>query len=143
MLAGRHSEQSRRTSAIWSSASSLRVKDLPHGDKLKFLTDEDQPVAHVTTVKEEVVAAPEAVAALRRLRPSPKSSRKASRKRGEEAEAARRSREGREEREEIERCELRVTNFELEQLEARTVSEWRETDCRFGQSWNRVSVHAA
>jgi large subunit ribosomal protein L25 len=41
----------------------LRVADLPHSGKLKFLTDENQPVAHVTTVKEEVVAAPEAVAA--------------------------------------------------------------------------------
>jgi len=41
----------------------LRVADLPHSDKLKFLTDENQPVAHVTTVKEEVVATPEAVAA--------------------------------------------------------------------------------
>ncbi len=41
----------------------LRVADLPHSEKLKFLTDENQPVAHVTTVKEEVVAAPEAVAA--------------------------------------------------------------------------------
>lgn len=41
----------------------LRVTDLPHSDKLKFLTDENQPVAHVTTVKEEVVATPEAVAA--------------------------------------------------------------------------------
>jgi large subunit ribosomal protein L25 len=41
----------------------LRVSDLPHSDKLKFLTDENQPVAHVTSVKEEVVAAPEAVAA--------------------------------------------------------------------------------
>jgi|SRR5271165_4164598 len=40
----------------------LRVKDLPHSDKLKFLTNEDQMVAHITTVKEEVVAAPEAVA---------------------------------------------------------------------------------
>jgi large subunit ribosomal protein L25 len=40
----------------------LRVKDLAHGDKLKFLTDEDRMVAHITTVKEEVVAAPEAVA---------------------------------------------------------------------------------
>jgi large subunit ribosomal protein L25 len=40
----------------------LRVKDLPHGEKLKFLTDEDRMVAHITTVKEEVVAAPEAVA---------------------------------------------------------------------------------
>lgn len=40
----------------------IRVKDLAHGDKLKFLTDEDRMVAHITTVKEEVVAAPEAVA---------------------------------------------------------------------------------
>src|SRR6202051_432250 len=41
----------------------LRVSDLPHNQKLKFLTDANQPVAHVTSVKEEVVAAPEAVAA--------------------------------------------------------------------------------
>ena len=41
----------------------LRVSDLPHSDKLKFLTDENQPVAHITTVKEEVVATPEAAAA--------------------------------------------------------------------------------
>jgi large subunit ribosomal protein L25 len=40
----------------------LRVSDLPHSDKLKFLTDENQPVAHVTSVKEEVVATPEATA---------------------------------------------------------------------------------
>ena len=41
----------------------LRVADLPHSEKFKFLTDENQPVAHVTVVKEEVVATPEAVAA--------------------------------------------------------------------------------
>jgi len=41
----------------------LRVSDLPHDKKLKFLTDENQPVAHVVSVKEEVVATPEAVAA--------------------------------------------------------------------------------
>jgi large subunit ribosomal protein L25 len=41
----------------------LRVADLPHSDKLKFLTDEDATVAHVTAVKEEVVPEPEAVAA--------------------------------------------------------------------------------
>jgi len=40
----------------------VRVKDLAHGDKLKFLTEEDRMVAHITTVKEEVVATPEAVA---------------------------------------------------------------------------------
>jgi large subunit ribosomal protein L25 len=40
----------------------LRVADLPHNPKLKFLTDENQPVAHVTSIKEEVVATPEGVA---------------------------------------------------------------------------------
>ena len=39
----------------------LRVKDLPHNERLKFLTPEDQMVAHITSVKEEVVATPEAV----------------------------------------------------------------------------------
>jgi large subunit ribosomal protein L25 len=41
----------------------LRVSDLPRGEKVKVLTDPNQTVAHVTTVKEEVVATPEAVAA--------------------------------------------------------------------------------
>ena len=41
----------------------LRVADLPRSEKLKVLTDPNQPVAHVTSVKEEVVATPEAVAA--------------------------------------------------------------------------------
>ena len=41
----------------------LRVSELPHSDKLKFLTDENQPVAHVISIKEEVVATPEAAAA--------------------------------------------------------------------------------
>jgi large subunit ribosomal protein L25 len=41
----------------------LRVADLPHADKLKFLTDEDTTVAHVTAVKEEVVPVVEAVVA--------------------------------------------------------------------------------
>ena len=40
----------------------LRVSDLPHSDKIKFLTDENQPVAHVTSVKEEVAVSPEAAA---------------------------------------------------------------------------------
>src|ERR1700720_4144973 len=34
----------------------LRVSDLPRGEKVKVLTDPNQTVAHVTTVKEEVVA---------------------------------------------------------------------------------------
>jgi large subunit ribosomal protein L25 len=41
----------------------LRVSDLPRSDKFEFITDENQPVAHVTSVKEEVVATPEAAAA--------------------------------------------------------------------------------
>jgi len=36
----------------------VRVSDLPHGGKLKFLTDENQSVAHVVAVKEVVEAAP-------------------------------------------------------------------------------------
>src|SRR6266496_4404945 len=40
----------------------LRVADLPQNDKLKYLTDSDQPVAHIISIKEEEVAAPEAVA---------------------------------------------------------------------------------
>jgi large subunit ribosomal protein L25 len=36
----------------------LRVADLPHSDKLTFLTEETQTVAHVTHVKEAVVETP-------------------------------------------------------------------------------------
>src|SRR5207248_5893824 len=38
----------------------LRVSDLPHSDKIKFVTDENQPVAHITAVKQGVEAAPAA-----------------------------------------------------------------------------------
>jgi large subunit ribosomal protein L25 len=41
----------------------VRVSDLPHEGKFKFVTDEDATVAHVTVIKEEVVAEPDAVAA--------------------------------------------------------------------------------
>jgi large subunit ribosomal protein L25 len=40
----------------------LRVADLPKSDKLKFVTDEDQPVAHVITIKEEEAPAVDAIA---------------------------------------------------------------------------------
>ena len=40
----------------------LRVSDLPHAGKLKFITDETQTVAHITSVKEEVAPTPEAAA---------------------------------------------------------------------------------
>ena len=41
----------------------LRVSDLPHTDKIKFITDANQPVAHITSVKEEAAPTPEAAAA--------------------------------------------------------------------------------
>src|SRR3954469_25593658 len=39
-----------------------RVSDLPHSDKIKFITDANTPVAHIVTVKEEVAPTPEAAA---------------------------------------------------------------------------------
>ena len=66
----------------------IRVKDLPHGDKLKFLTDEDRMVAHITTVKEEVVATPEAVADATATPAEPEVIKKGKQEvEGEEAEA--------------------------------------------------------
>jgi large subunit ribosomal protein L25 len=41
----------------------LRVSNLPHAGKLKFLTSEDTPVAHITSVKEEAAPTAEAEAA--------------------------------------------------------------------------------
>jgi len=41
----------------------LRVSDLTHIDRVKFLTDPNQTVAHIISVKEEVAPTPEAVAA--------------------------------------------------------------------------------
>jgi len=40
----------------------IRVADLPHGEKLKFLTDSNQMVAHVIAIKEVVEATPDAAA---------------------------------------------------------------------------------
>lgn len=48
----------------------LRVSDLPQSDKVKFVTDQNQPVAHITSVKEEVVVTPEAAAAEAAAAPS-------------------------------------------------------------------------
>lgn len=41
----------------------LRVSDLDHGGKMKFLTPEDNVVAHIVAIKEEVVETPDATAA--------------------------------------------------------------------------------
>jgi large subunit ribosomal protein L25 len=37
----------------------IRVSGLPHSDKIKYVTPEDATVAHVVTIREEVVATPE------------------------------------------------------------------------------------
>jgi large subunit ribosomal protein L25 len=67
----------------------LRVADLPHNEKLKFLTDPNQPVAHVTSVKEEVVATPEAAAADAAAGPAePEVIKKGKQETEEEGEAA-------------------------------------------------------
>lgn len=42
---------------------SIRVSDLPHEGKFKFITDEDATVAHVVVIKEEAAPTPDAVAA--------------------------------------------------------------------------------
>jgi large subunit ribosomal protein L25 len=41
----------------------LRVNGLPHSDKVKYLNSEDATVAHVVSIREEVVATPEGEAA--------------------------------------------------------------------------------
>jgi large subunit ribosomal protein L25 len=43
--------------------AALRVSDLPHSDQIKYLNNEDATVAHVVSIREEVVAAPEVDAA--------------------------------------------------------------------------------
>ena len=92
------------TSAHLTFGKVLRVSDLPHNEKLKFLTDANQPVAHVTSVKEEVVAAPEAVAAEAGAAPAePEVIKKGKAETEEEGESCCREagKEGREEGEEM------------------------------------------
>jgi large subunit ribosomal protein L25 len=43
--------------------SGVRVADLPHAGRLKFITDENATVAHVVAIKEEVAPAADAAAA--------------------------------------------------------------------------------
>jgi len=66
----------------------LRVSDLPHSDKLKFLTDANQPVAHVTSVKEEVAATPEAAAEAAAAPAEPEVIKKGKQETEEEGEGA-------------------------------------------------------
>jgi large subunit ribosomal protein L25 len=73
----------------------LRVADLPHNEKLKFITEANQPVAHVTSVKEEVVAAPEAVAAEAGATPAePEVIKKGKAEAGEEGEGEKPEKKG-------------------------------------------------
>jgi len=66
----------------------LRVADLPKNDKVRFLTDADQPVAHIISIKEEVVATPEAAAAEAAAAPAePEVIKKGKQETEEEAEA--------------------------------------------------------
>ncbi len=66
----------------------LRVSDLPHNEKLEFITDENQPVAHITTVKEEEAPTPEAVAAEATAAPAEPEVIKKGKQEAEEEEAA-------------------------------------------------------
>jgi large subunit ribosomal protein L25 len=67
----------------------LRVSDLPPIEKLRFLTDANQPVAHVTSVKEEVAATPDATAADATATPAePEVMKKGKQETDEEGEAA-------------------------------------------------------
>jgi large subunit ribosomal protein L25 len=54
----------------------IRVSDLPHGGKLKFLSDEDATVAHVITIREEAEPAPDAVAAAAGAKAEPEVAKK-------------------------------------------------------------------
>ena len=67
----------------------LRVSDLPHSDKWKVITEAEHPVAHVTSVKEEVAATPEAEAAAAAAPAEPEVIKKGKQEaEGEEGEAA-------------------------------------------------------
>lgn len=66
----------------------LRVADLPHSDKLKFLTDEDATVAHITAVKEEAAPAAEAEAAAAATPAEPEVAKKGKQETAEAAPAA-------------------------------------------------------
>jgi large subunit ribosomal protein L25 len=66
----------------------LRVADLPKNDKVRFLTYADQPVAHIISIKEEVAATPETVAAEAAAAPAePEVIKKGKQETEEEAEA--------------------------------------------------------
>jgi len=66
----------------------LRVSDLPHIEKLKFLTDEDQPVAHIISIKEEEAPTLEAAAEAAAAPAEPEVIKKGKQETEEEGETA-------------------------------------------------------
>ena len=65
----------------------LRVADLPKSDKLKFVTDADQPVAHIITIKEEEAPSADAVAGAAAAPAEPEVIKKGKQETEEEGEA--------------------------------------------------------
>lgn len=67
----------------------LRVADLPKNDKVKYISDPDQPVAHIITIKEEEAPAEAAVGEAAAAPAEPEVIKKGKQEAGEEgAEAA-------------------------------------------------------
>jgi large subunit ribosomal protein L25 len=66
----------------------LRVSDLPHSGKLKFVTDENAVVAHITAVKEEVAPTPTEAEAAAEVAPAEPEVIKKGKQEAEEGEAA-------------------------------------------------------
>jgi len=78
------------------SGQVLRVKDLPHGGKLRFVTDEEAPVAHIVHVKEEVAAATAEAAAEGAAAPAEPEVIKKGKQEAEEGEGAEKAEKGKE-----------------------------------------------
>jgi large subunit ribosomal protein L25 len=76
----------------------LRVQDLPHGEKLHFLTDAGQTVAHIIAVKEEEPPAAEAALAAEAVPAEPEVIKKGKQEAPEEA--AEEPKEGKKEKKE-------------------------------------------
>jgi large subunit ribosomal protein L25 len=66
----------------------LRVSDLPKNDKLKYLSDPEQPVAHIISIKEEEAPAEAAVGEAAAAPAEPEVIKKGKQETAEEGEAA-------------------------------------------------------
>ena len=78
------------TSAIWR-CSALRVSDLPHSDKIKYLNTEDATVAHVVSIREEVPPWPRSMQPLLPPRRPPQPREPEVAKKGKPEEAAKKA----------------------------------------------------